>query len=206
MLTIPGQDKLQQMIKQGSISTQDTPRSSNLSTEGSMTESKPAPKRRYQPSKQHRDCLKIKISPFDGPSRVSKNLVKIEKFFMNKHATVEQDQDDYSGTRTRLRTTMVELGEIYQELDLHFVSFFATSMVSRVLSAQTNKLELSFGDIEFVFWTCFYICLKFTQEFHFISINDFSKLVRIKLSLLRSTEKYFLVDVLEFKIADIVLR
>lgn len=147
----------------------------------------------------------LNISKYDGLEQISKNLSIIENFY-TEMTIREYKTEIFTNTKTRIYKGFQNLKNKYKgELDLRLTGFTSLQLILKILRSEKYSLELGHGDIEFIFWTCFFISIKFTQVYHSTSLKEFASLVDVRRSLIRNTEIYILADLLKFEIADIWL-
>lgn len=191
------------LAKLSSLSTQDTPRCGTrpFAQENPSDLFKKYCKENNGEGNVTNDVATIKritISPSDSMKKITSNLAKMEAFYLNSSET-----GDYTTIKRQIKESFKNLQKNFPNENFDFITFHSIFLTNKFLSSEENYLELKFGDIEFIFWACFFIALKFEKEFHFTSLKKFSEIVGVFPKLLRKTEKYILAEVLKFRIAEL---
>lgn len=73
-------------------------------------------------------------------------------------------------------------------------------MIQDVFEDKKFRLKLIFGDVEFLFSTCLFICLKLLEDIQSFDLRKFEKLSGVSQSLVLKTEAYIVVEVLNFDV------
>jgi len=160
---------------------------------------------------------KKKFSLFQAKPQIAKieekEFLKIFKFLANEEFSYLKKKSESQG-RKKISIEISDFQSDYENLLKKFLQrfskilkygqkskylwFYAFWLAKKCLKKLQNSVN--FGDIEYIFWTCFIISGKSLGDFDFFPFSQISEILKIPIGLLKKTEKWILVDLLNFNI------